>query len=190
LEFILQIWGGSCYLGNKVCFALSAGRENQVGYRIHAIGWFLYILGVPPWVIILAGNQNWIAASIEAGGLPAMILGLYVSWFRGRTPKKRIYSLVTFLTYAALVVGVANSLYVHSGLTSFSQFLEIGVMFGFLLSGYYMAKGNPSGWLYFMLGNSSMALLMLIENVPILMVQQLISLVFVVYGYRKTVREN
>ncbi len=156
---------------------------------MRVFGWVAYIVGVPAWVVILVGNQNWIAASIEAGGLPAMFLGLYVSCAQGKRPKKWVYRFVTFLTYAALVFGVANSLYVNGGLTSLSQFLEIGVMFGFLLSGYYIAKENSAGWLYFMLGNISMAALMYIEDAPILMAQQLISLVFVVYGYKKALQK-
>jgi len=156
---------------------------------MRVFGWVAYIIGVPAWVVILVGNQNWIAASIEAGGLPAMFLGLYVSYNHGKKPKKRVYRFVTFLTYTALFFGVANSLYVNGGLNSLSQFLEIGVMFGFLLSGYYIAKDNSSGWLYFMLGNISMAALMYIEGAPILMAQQLVSLVFVVYGYRKALQK-
>lgn len=176
------------YLTNKICFAFSEGKDTQAGSRVRVFGWLAYILGVPAWVVVLVGNQNLIAASIEAGGLPAMFLGLYVSWHRGKRPKKIVYNLVTFITYLALVVGVINSLYVHGGLNSLSQFLEIGVMFGFLLSGYYIAKENPVGWLYFMLGNISMAALMYIEDVPILMMQQLVSLVFVIYGYRKSLK--
>ena len=188
MEIFLQIWGGSCYLANKVCFAFSEGKD--AGNRIRVFGWVAYILGVPPWVIILVGNQNWIAASIEAGGLPAMFLGLYVSWNLGKRPGKWVYWLVTFLTYAALAIGVTNSLYVYGGFTSLSQFFEIGVMFGFLLSGYYIAKDKSVGWLYFILGNISMAALMYIEGAPILMTQQLISLVFVIYGYRKALQNS
>lgn len=173
-----------------MCFVFSEGNITQAGNRIRVLGWVMYILGVPPWVIILVSNQNWIAASIEAGGLPAMFLGLYVSCNRGNRPGKSIYTLVTCLTYIALAFGVSNSLYVNGGLTSLSQFLEIGVMFGFLLSGYYIAKDNSVGWLYFMLGNVSMAALMYIEGALILMTQQLISLVFVIYGYRKALRKS
>lgn len=190
MEIVLQIWGGSCYLANKVCFAFSEGKDTQAGNRVRVLGWVVYILGVPPWVIILVGNQNWIAASIEVGGLPAMFLGLYLSWQCGKRPGKLVYNLVTLLTYTALAIGVANSFYVHGGLISMSQILEIGVMFGFLLSGYHIARSNPAGWLYFMLGNVSMATLMYIHGAPILMVQQLISLLFVVYGYTKALQKN
>ena len=188
MEVFLQIWGGGFYLINKICFAFSEGEDTETGNRIRVFGWLAYILGVPAWVIILIGSQNLIAASIEAGGLPAMFLGLYISWHRGEKPNDGIYKLVTFLTYIALAVGVINSLYLHGGLTSLSQFLEIGVMFGFLLSGYYIAKQNPVGWLYFMLGNVSMAALTYIEGALILMVQQLVSLIFVIYGYKKSSR--
>jgi len=190
LEIILQVWGGGCYLANKVCFAFSEGKDTNASNRIRVFGWLAYIFGVPPWVVILVGNQNWIAASIEAGGLPAMFLGLYVSWNRGKRPGRWVYRLVAFLTYAALAFGVVNSLYVNGGITTLSQNLEIGVMFGFLLSGYYMAKDKSVGWLYFILGNTSMAALMYIEEAVILMTQQLISLVFVVYGYRRALQKK
>ncbi len=61
-------------------------------------------------------------------------------------------------------------------------------MFGFLLSGYYIAKNNPIGWLFFMLGNVSMAALMYMQNAPILMIQQLVSLFFVIYGFVKSIK--
>ena len=188
MDFFLQIWGGSCYLANKILFAISEGKLDRKRNIIRISGWLVYILGVPPWVIILISNQDWIAASIEAGGLPAMILGLYVSWFYDRKPRKIMYGLVTVLTYSSLSIGVGYSLVQHGGITSFAQILEIGVMIGFLLSGYFIAKNHPAGWLYFMLGNVCMAALMYIQRAPILMTQQLLSLLFVFYGFRNALK--
>lgn len=189
MDLILQIWGGTCYLTNKILFAISEGKVDSKGNKIRIGGWIVYILGVPPWVIILIKHQNWIAASIEAGGLPAMLLGLYVSWCRNRKPKKWVYILVAILTYTSLTIGVGNSVYQHSGITSFSQILEIGVMFGFLLSSYFIAKDNPVGWLFFMLGNISMAALMFMQGKSILMAQQLLSLGFVFYGFKNAINK-
>ena len=190
MEVLLQIWGGSFYLINKICFSVSEGKDTEAGRRVRGLGWSVYILGVPAWVMLLIGNQNYIAASVEAGGLPAMFLGLYITCHRGVKPRKVVYNIVTFLTYLALTVGVINSLYFHGGLNSISQIFEIGVTFGFLLSGYYIANQNPAGWLFFMLGNVSMAALMYIEDATILMLQQLISLLFVIYGYKKSSRRD
>ena len=68
MEILLQFWGGAFYLINKVFFALAEGKKQAVKRKLKLCGWGIYILGVPAWVIILLGEQNWIAASIEAGG--------------------------------------------------------------------------------------------------------------------------
>jgi len=68
---------------------------------------------------------------------------------------------------------------------STAQVMELGVMAGFLLGNYYMAKSNPLGWLFFILMNFSMASLMYLQDNRILMVQQLLSLCFVCYGFMK-----
>jgi len=189
MEFILQIWGGLFYLVNKILFALSETQQGLAKKRLKVSGWAIYILGVPAWVIILIEHQNWIAASIEAGGIPAMLLGLYNTYHDHKRPHKTFNVFVTICTYSSLAFGVGYSLYVHGGITSLSQVLEIGVMLGFLLGSYYLAKNNPNGWLFFMLMNLSMASLMFLQDKPILMAQQLLSLCFVIYGFNKT-RQN
>lgn len=182
----LQIWGGGCYLTNKILFALSDGRKR--GVRI--AGWIVYLLGVPPWVMILIAERNWIAASIEAGGVPSMLLGLYNACQPGNTSHRKLDVVASFFTYTALVVGVGFSLWERGGLTSLTQGLEIGVTVGFLMGSYLLAKRNPRGWLYFMLMNISMAALMTIQHKPILVVQQLLSLGFVIYGFIRPTKTN
>ena len=79
MDVFLQVWGGLFYLANKGLFSVAETQHStQRQRRLKIIGWLVYILGVPPWVIILVGHDNWIAASIEAGGIPAMVFGLYV----------------------------------------------------------------------------------------------------------------
>jgi len=85
-----------------------------------------------------------------------------------------------------LIFGLTYSVMVHMGITSLSQILEIGVMLGFLFGSYLMAKNNPNGWLFFMIMNVSMAALMFLQDKVVLMVQQLLSLGFVVYGFRQS----
>lgn len=184
MDLILQIWGGSFYLTNKICFALAEGKTNDDRkHYLKLFGWLIYILGVPAWVIILIMKHNWIAASIEAGGVPAMLFGLYNVYTKSNTPSQKFDLIASLCTYAAIVIGVGYSVYDYRGIVSISQLLEIGVMVGFLLGSYLLAKNNSIGWLFFMLMNGSMGTLMLLQNKPILAVQQCISLCFVMYGF-------
>ena len=190
MDLILQIWGGGFYLFNKIFFAVAEGKEEKHKRRFKIAGWIIYILGVPAWVIILVGKHNWIAASIEAGGVPAMLFGLFNVYQNGAAPN-RIFDFITSVcTYAFLTFGVCYSIYDYAGITSVSQVLEICVTVGFLIGSYLLAKNNLYGWVFFMLMNSSMGSLMLIQNKPILAIQQLISLSFVVYGFAAAVKSR
>ncbi len=183
MDLALQAWGGGLYLLNKIFFALAEGKQETLKRQLRMIGWCVYILGVPAWVIILVGKHDWIAAAIEAGGVPAMLLGLVHAYQHTNTPHKGLDRFATFFTYAALVVGVGYSFHDYGGITSGSQILEIGVMIGFLVGSYLLAKKVIYGWLFFMLMNCSMASLMLLQHKPLLTVQQLVSLCFVIYGF-------
>lgn len=183
MDIALQLWGGGFYLLNKMFFALAEGKPEKLKRDLKLVGWAIYILGVPAWVIILIGKQNWIAASIEAGGIPSMLLGLYTVFKQAKSPNPTLDKIASFFTYASITLGLAYSVVDYGGITSLSQLLEIGVMLGFLLGSYYLAKNNTKGWLFFMLMNASMAMLMLMQHKPLLSIQQLASLSFVIYGY-------
>lgn len=183
MPLFLQVWGGGFYLTNKILLALAEGRPQRSKRLFKIAGWSIYILGVPAWVIILISKQNWIAASIEVGGVPSMIFGLYNVYTRAEISSKAMDIIAMSATYLSLILGVGYSLYGHGGINTVTQLLEIGVMIGFLLGSYLLAKNLPVGWLFFMLMNGSMAVLMLIQEKPILSAQQLLSLCFVVYGF-------
>ena len=183
MDFILQIWGGSFYLINKICFAIAEGKQRNRKRQLRIIGWVIYILGVPAWVIILIIKHDWIAASIEAGGVPAMLFGLFNVYKNSEKPNRFFDIVASFFTYAFIIFGTSYSIYDYGGITSVSQLLEIGVMIGFLLGSYLLAKNKTYGWLFFMLMNGSMGTLMLIQNKPILAIQQAVSFCFVVYGF-------
>lgn len=183
MDLFLQIWAAGAYLCNKILFALSESKAEHIKRKMKIIGWVVYIIGVPAWVIILVGKQNWIAASIEAGGLPAMFLGLYNTLYHNKKENRWFNRVVTACTFSALAFGLFFSVHHHGGLHLLSQYLEIGVMAGFLLGSYLLAKNNVNGWLMFMLMNISMAWLMFMQHKYVLGVQQLISLAFVLYGY-------
>lgn len=190
MEFILQIWGGLFYLTNKICFAFAEGKDKKRKRQLKIIGWVIYILGVPAWVTILIIKHDWIAASMEAGGIPAMLFGLINVYKNSEKPNSVFDFIASFFTYAFIIFGTGYSLYDYGGISSISQLLEIGVMIGFLLGSYLLAKNNPSGWLFFMIMNGSMGTLMMIQNKPILAFQQAVSLCFVVYGFKTVTKVN
>ncbi len=186
MDLIFQIWGGLFSLCNKIMFALSEGMHGQAKKNLKIKGWVIYILGIPPWVTILVHHNDWIAASIEAGGVPAMLLGLYNTYHDNKKRNKLFNIIAALSTYMSLIFGLGFSVIHYGGITSISQGLEIGVMFGFLLGSYAMARNNPAGWYLFMLMNLSMAGLMILQGKPILMAQQLLSLCFAAYGLKKS----
>jgi len=183
MDIILQIWGGGFYLLNKIFFALAEGKSENTKRKLKIVGWTVYILGAPAWVVILISKHDWIAASIETGGVPSMLFGLLTVYQNAESPNKIFDIIASSCTYVFLILGVSYSVYDYGGITSVSQLLEIGVMIGFLIGSYLLAKNNSYGWLFFMLMNGSMASLMLIQNKPFLSVQQLVSLCFVIYGF-------
>ncbi|MBN2232456.1 MAG: nicotinamide mononucleotide transporter [Deltaproteobacteria bacterium] len=190
MSLILQLWGGLFYLTNKICFALAEGSARTRRRQLKIAGWAIYILGVPAWVIILVDKHNWIAAAIEAGGVPAMLLGLYNAHHHGASHHQFFDRTTSLCTYAFILLGVGYSLHDYGGITSCSQVLEIGVTTGFLLGSYLLAVGNGTGWLLFMLMNGSMGTLMAIQSKPILALQQVVSLGFVVYGFTAALKAH
>lgn len=190
MDLFLQFWGGGFYLANKILLAIAEGRPQKVKRLLKLAGWLIYILGVPAWVIILISNQNWIAASIEVGGIPSMCLGLYNVYKKEGISSKRFDVVAISVTYASLALGVYYSMLEHGGINSVTQLLELGVMTGFLFGSYLLAKNRSAGWLLFILMNGSMASLMFIQGKPILSTQQLFSLCFVVYGYAVAIKSN
>ncbi len=186
----LQLWGGLFYLINKILFSLAENLSFSLRRRFRIVSWILYILGVPAWVVILVLKHNWIAASIEAGGIPAMIFGLSKDLRPKSTASRRLDLLASGFTYLFIILGVGYSFMDFGGIRSLSQVLEILVTIGFLAGSYFMAKGRSAGWLFFMLMNGSMGYLMYIQGHPLLTLQQVISFCFVVYGYTTVLRTS
>ncbi len=110
MSISLQIWGGSCYLLNKILLSIGEGRADSTTLKIW--GWALYLIGLPAWVIILVSERSWIAATIEAGGAPSMVLGLLLA-VRGKEagrPPKALDRFSMIFAYVLLTVGVPYSL--------------------------------------------------------------------------------
>ncbi len=180
IEISLQAWGGLFYLLNKACFSQAERSKTINERRIWRIrSWIVYLTGLPAWVMIFISERNWIAAGVESGGAPAMIGGLIIALHGHGTAPKRLDSL----SKAGVFIGLTLSVYEFGGLTTINQFLELGIAAGFLIGTYLMAKDNVQGYIWLMIGNVSCASLMGLEGFYILMIQQLISLIFVTDGF-------
>ena len=176
IDISLQIWGGVFYLLNKVFFSQAERSKTIRARKIWRIrSWIVYLTGLPAWIVVFMSEHNWIAAGVESGGAPAMLVGLIIAWRgHGAEPKW----LDNFAKLSVLV-GFALSVYEFGGIKNLSQFLELGIAAGFLMGTYMMAKDNAQGYLWLMLGNVTCASLMGIESFYILMIQQMVSLCFV-----------
>lgn len=185
MDLFLQIWGGAGYLLAKIFLSHAEGLKEDRTARI--AGWLAYLAGLPAWVLLLSFKNDWIAAANEAGGAPALVLGLVLSIRNlGKAPPFADWAVRIF-TWVMIVIGIAYSLYRFGGITAFSQILEMGVTLGFLLGSYLLAKKKSSGWLFFILMLCSMGLLMLIQEKYILVIQQGVSLLFAVRGFIRSV---
>src|SRR3989344_2628644 len=102
MEILLQLWGGLFYLFAKIFLARAEGEENS---KWRTWGWITYLLGVPPWVIILALNQNWIAMALEAGGIPAIILGIIISVKQLEQAPRVIDKGTKIFTWILIIIG-------------------------------------------------------------------------------------
>lgn len=176
----LQLWGGVFYLANKILFAIFE-RSNSAQIKTYSriLAWLVYIIALPAWVTVFYLENNWIAAAIEAGAAPAMLVGLIVA-IRGRGSVPKFLSKISLV---AVIVGTSLSLYNFGGINSISQILEFGIAIGFLLGTYELSKEQPQGYLWLILGNLCCSLLMVKEGYYILMLQQLVSLLFVLDAY-------
>ena len=187
IDLFLQIWGGVFYLLAKILLALAEGTNNNKKLRV--IGWLSYLFGVPAWVILLAGKDNWVVAAIEFGSAPSMILGIVTAWKQNIQVNKIFDVFVKVFTFFMIILGTFYSVYRFHGITAFSQILEILITFGFLLGSYLLAKNNSVGWLLFALMCICMGILMLIQDKTILVFQQGISLLVVMSGYIRAIRK-
>ncbi len=181
---VLQWLGGGFYLLNKIFLSFSEharSRGDETWARKWRIAsWVVYLAGLPPWVIIFVSSRNWIAASVEASGAPAMLLGL-VTALRGTT--KNTPRRLDLLAIVCIPLGFAYSLYDFGGLNTINQWLEIGLVVGFLVGTYLLAKERASGYLWYVLMHVTCGWLMWIQGYPWLFLQQVASLGFIVYAY-------
>jgi hypothetical protein len=178
---ILQIWGGVFYLLNKIFLAFAEKSEgrNPTDKRWRIWAWVVYLIGTPPWVAIFVMKRNWIAAALEVGGIPAMILGLIIA-LRGKGKEPQ---WLHWIAIGAIALGLGYSLYDFGGFKTLNQTLELAIVSGLLVGTYLLAEEQPSGYLWFIFMCSANTVLMWRHQYPWLVAQQIVSLAFIGYAY-------
>ena len=183
---ILQILAGAFYLLNKIFLSFSERnhrkeKEQEARYwRINA--WVVYLIGLPPWVILFIMNRNWIAASVEASGAPAMLLGLITATRGINTPAPKWLDRLALL---CIPLGFGYSFYDFGGLNTLNQWLEVALTGSFLIGTYRLAKERRDGYLWYIAMHVSCGWLMLAQDYFWLLIQQIVSLVFIIYAYNE-----
>ena len=111
-----------------------------------------------------------------------MLMGL-IAALQGNA-QSNTHRWLDHLAKLMIVVGLGLSLYDFGGLTSFNQIIELGIAAGFLLGTYLLAKSNPQGYFWLLVGNISAASLMGRQGYFLLMAQQLLSFFLVLDAFR------
>lgn len=109
-----------------------------------------------------------------------MLLGLVMA-FRGTTKDPPAW--LNRLAFVCAPFGLAVSCYDFGGLKTLNQWLEIGLVAGFLIGTYQLARDRASGYLWFVLMHVSCGWLMYIQGYPWLVAQQIASLGFILDAY-------
>ena len=136
-------------------------------------------MGLPPIVAIFFRERNWLFGVIEIGGAPAMLCGVIAAFRRRDAPQ-----WLELLALAAIPVGLAISLYDFGGITTFTQLLEIAGSAGFLIGTYLLARDRESGYWWFTIMNIATGLLLYLEHYPLIVPQQILSVIIVLDARR------
>lgn len=194
MSVLMQLIGGIFFLLNKIFFSVGERarlnkRSDPQTWRVWA--WICYIIGLFPWVIIFFWEKNWIAASVELSGLPSMVMGLIIALQAGDSKKAPRW--LDRLAMIFIPIGIAFSLWDFGGFTALTQWLELGLVVGYVIGTYQLAKQNAQGYLWFVLMHVCCGYLMWVQSYGWLTLQQAISLVFIADAYvmsRRKLAEN
>jgi len=184
MSVLIQLIGGIFSLLNKILFSIGERarlnkRSDPQKWKVYA--WISYIIGLFPWVIIFIWEHNWIAASVETSGLPSMVMGLVIALRGGDITKspKWLDHLATFF----IPISIGFSLWDFGGFTALTQWLELGLVVGYVVGTYQLAKQNAQGYLWFVLMHLCCGYLMWMQSYGWLTLQQVVSLAFIADAY-------
>jgi hypothetical protein len=186
MDVILQIWGGVGFLVNKILMTISEKQKVKGNFyeyvNFQKYSWIVYLASLPPWIILFALNQNWIASALELAGAPAMLLGL-INFTVHKKSGSNIIRFLEILSIFCFIAGILYSLYDLRGITRFTQILEIILTVSYLIGTYLLAKTNSSGYICYIFMHISCGWIMYLQGYYWLFLQQFLSLIFVTYSY-------
>jgi len=186
-----QAEGGIFYFLNKVFWLFEEISESQGAARKADVwkirGWKMYIIGTPGVIAFLLIKHHWIFAAFEAGGIPMMLYGIFVS-----KPGKMYAG--SWLDYIILglftVVGVLYSLWEFGGLTTAPQLLEAVIVFAFFASLLLKLHRKPTAYLWLAAMHLSAGYLLFLDGFLPIVLQQAFSFIVVVASYVVAVRKH
>jgi len=181
MSLIIQLIGGTFYLLNKIFLSVTERKESvepeNKTWRVWA--WIVYLVGLPAWIILFIREHNWIAAALETGGAPSMVLGLTIA-IRGQGKVPKWLDIVALI---AIILGLGYSYYDFHGIKTLNQWLELGIVTGFLIGTYQLAHERLSGYLWYLFMCSCCCILMYREKYLWLVAQQIVSIGFIFDAY-------
>lgn len=184
MSIVLQVWGGLFYLLNKIFMSATERTTGEVSRKWRVRSWAIYLLGLPPWLVIFAQERAWIVFCVETAGALSMVLGLVIAR-SGRAP--------SWLNHVALIgalAGLACSVYDFAGLTTLNQGIELVSMSGFIVGTYLLANKRPTGYLWYLLMNITMGWLLARQGYWWLVGQQALSVGFIADAWLVWRRKN
>lgn len=183
MDFILQILGGGFYLLSKIFLAAAEGRKENLKRKLRIVGWSTYMLGLPPIVWLFVLKHRWIAAFLEAGGGPAMLLGLILTIRRLKKEKMPLWlRYLEYFAFLTALVGAGISFWEYGSLGTKEQAMEFGLVVGYLAGTYILGSmDSPWGFICFMGMNICCGILMYWDDRMIMVGQQVLS--FCISGY-------
>lgn len=183
-KVLYQILGGVFYLLNKIFLSLGERNGKKVlgKFNFKTWSWISFLIGLPFWLILFFIEKNYIALALESSAIPSLVLGLINS--KGLNKKEPFW--IKYFVIFSVIFGLYFSIDHNHGLNSLKQFSEIIMVSTFLIGTYYLAKGKNIGYLYYIFMHLSCIYLMHLNNFWFLVIQQIISIGFVLDAYENS----
>ncbi len=179
-----QAEGGVFYLLNKMFWLFEEISKAQGAERKADVwkiwGWKMYIIGTPGVIAFLLIKHHWIFAAFEAGGIPMMLYGIFVSKPGKVYAGSRLDYIVLALFTAA---GIFYSLWEFGGVTTIPQVLEGVIVFAFFASLFLKLHKKPSAYLWLAAMHLSAGYLLFLDGFLLIVLQQVVSFAVVAASY-------
>ncbi len=180
MTILFEIWGGVFYFFNKVFFSRAERSEDERKRQWRIRAWSVYLTGLPAILVLFYLKSNWMAFLVEIGGAPGMLFGLMAAK-RGIDEISPWFERIAF---GSAILGIGVSVALLGGFTLITQWLEFGLIVGFLFGTWLCGKQKRVGYLFYAFMNVCTCALMFVQEYYFMSVQQVVSLLFVLDAYR------